>query len=78
MDKDHDEKLTFEEFVDGIKQDSAIAKVRPFPFRGTSAFPGSDAAIPDPMLVRWSYINHSGAASRFAGDWKRAPTRVDG
>ena len=28
MDKDRNKELTFEEFVDGSKQDSAIAKVR--------------------------------------------------
>ena len=27
MDKDNDRKLTFEEFVEGFKQDPAIAKV---------------------------------------------------
>jgi hypothetical protein len=77
MDTNNDKKLTLEEFVEGIKQDSAVAKVRPFPLPGTFAFPGSDATILGPMLVRWSYIIHSSAASRFAGEWKKGICRVE-
>jgi len=39
MDKNRDEKLTYEEFVNGSKRDSAIAKVSPS-FRSVFAFPG--------------------------------------
>jgi len=41
MDKNRDQNLTYEEFVNGSKRDSAIATVSPFPFRGMFAFPGS-------------------------------------
>ena len=40
MDKNNDEKLTYEEFVNGVKQDSAIVQVSPFPSRGMFAFLG--------------------------------------
>ena len=40
MDKNNDQNLTYAEFVNGSKQDPAIAKVCPFPSRGMFAFPG--------------------------------------
>ena len=40
MDKNNDEKLTYEEFVNGSKKDSAIAKVSPFSSRGMFAHLG--------------------------------------
>ena len=40
MDKNNDDKLTYAEFVNGSKQDSAIAKVSSVPSRGMYAFLG--------------------------------------
>jgi hypothetical protein len=76
MDKNSDQKLTYAEFVNGSKQDSAIAKVSPFPSRRMFT-PSLDSVILGSDLVWWFCVIYSGAASRSVPPMKRALDRVD-
>ena len=53
MDKDKNNILTYDEFIDGSKQDPAIAKVIPSSFRGVFSFPSPDTATSGSNHVRW-------------------------
>ena len=64
MDKNNDNKLTYQEFIDGSKQDPAIARVMPSLFRGVFSFPSSDTETSGSSPVRWFCVTHSSDVSR--------------
>ena len=62
MDKNNDEKLTYEEFVNGVKQDAAIAQVSPFPSHVRIS--GVELVTAGSFFVWWFCMIHSSAVPR--------------